>query len=229
MNYIWDLVIKAGQSGIHKKNIEFSVAESYSPYMELSCEVLNIRKIEHEVEVNPYYRYYEIFKDMFNINNNEDREFRDKLFDTTMHFLSDIDVLQGMNKKEYYIRFILKDINSGLLGNSAKEKINLFNEEEKAMLAGNILKLYITGQALYLLKDTLRHIFKGSIIYANYETLDELLFFINYRRNAVNESKLELIKEIFLPVKFRTEVYWKDHFGIIGVEETMKVDSIAMY
>lgn len=229
MNYVWDLVIKARQSGIPKKNIEFSVAESYSPYMELSNEVLNIRKPEHHVEVNPYYRYYEIFKDMFNINNNEDREFRDKLFDTTMHFLSDIDVSQGMNKKEYYIRFILKDINSGLLGNSAKEKINLFNEEEKIMLAGNILKLYITGQALYLLKDTLRHIFKGSIIYANYETLDELLFFINYRRNAVNESKLELIKEIFLPVKFRTEVYWKDHFGIIGVEETMKVDSIAMY
>ena len=229
MNYIWDLVIKAGQSGIHKKNIEFSVAESYSPYMELSCEVLNIRKIEHEVEVNPYYRYYEIFKDMFNINNTEDKEFRDRLFDITAHFLADIDVMQGMNKSEYYLRFVRRDINNGLFGELVKEDFDLFNEEEKNILAENIIRLYLTGDALYLLKDSLRKIFRNSTIYANYETLDELLFFINCNKKDLYEKKLELINEIFLPVKFRTRVYWKDHFGVIEAEDTMMIDSIALY
>ncbi len=229
MNYVWDLLIKAGQSGVQKKNIKFKAAESYSPYMELSNEALNFCRIEHEVEINPYYRYFEIFKDMFNINNTEDKEFRDSLFDIAVHFLADIDIMQGMNKNEYYLRFILRDMDNGLFGASVKEKIGLFSKEEKDMLAGNILRLYITGEALYLLKDTVRKIFKSSTIYANYETLDELLFFINYKRNETNEKKLELIKEIFLPVKFRTEVYWKDHFGIIDVDETMKIDSIALY
>lgn len=229
MNYIWDLVIKAGQSGIHGRNISFSVAESYSPYMELSCEVLNIRKIEHEVEVNPYYRYYEIFKDMFNINNTEDREFRDTLFDITAHFLADIDVMQGMNKSEYYLGFIRRDIESCLLGASVRENFKLFDDDEKNIIAENIIRLYLTGDALYLLKDSLRKIFRNSTIYANYETLDELLFFINCNKKDIYEKKLEMINEIFLPVKFRTRVYWRDHFGVIEAEETMRIDSIALY
>ncbi|MCX7746234.1 MAG: iron-dependent peroxidase [Clostridia bacterium] len=229
MNYVWDLIIKAGQTGIPKKNIKFTVAESYSPYMELSHESINFSKIDQEVEINPYYRFYEIFKDMFNINHVDDVEFRNTLFDIAVHFLTEIDIRQGMSKKEYYIKFILKELGDGVLGPKVKESLEILNEEDKNILAENILRLFITGEMLYLLKDTVRRIFKKSKIYANYETMDELLFFIDYKRTEVNEAKFQLIKDIFLPIRFRTEVYWEDHFGIIGVEETMMVDSIALY
>lgn len=229
MNYVWDLIIKAKQLNIPLKNIKFLAAKSYSAYMELSDKYLNFNKVENEVEVNPYYRFYEIFKDMFNINNNSDTEFREVLFDIAMHFLAEIDVMQGMNKREYYIRFIIEDIERGIFGEEIKDKFALFDKEEKNIIAHNILKLYITAEALYLLKDTIRKIFKNSTIYVNYEKKDELLFYIPYTRNDINEAKVDLIKEFFLPIKFHTEIYWKDHFGIIGVEETMKIDSIALY
>jgi hypothetical protein len=229
MNYVWDLVINAGQGGMQKKNIKFILAQSYSPYMELSNEIINFTKPEHEIEINPYYRYFEIFKDMFNINNIEDTELRNNLLDIAVHFLCDIDVMQGMSKREYYIRFILDDMEKGILGSSINDKLHMFDSEEKRLLADNILRLYITGEALYLLKDTVRKIFKNSTIYANYETKDELLFFIDTERTDEKEIKLTLIKDIFLPIKFRTEIYWRDHFGVIGVEETMKIDSIALY
>ena len=65
MNYIWDIIIKARQLGIDETKIKFIAAKSYSPYMELSNENINFKDIEQEVELNPYYRFFEIFKYFF--------------------------------------------------------------------------------------------------------------------------------------------------------------------
>jgi hypothetical protein len=75
----------------------------------------------------------------------------------------------------------------------------------------------------------MRNIFKNSIVYTNFKEKDELLFFIGEEKTKVKEEKLELIKEVFLPIKFQTEVYWEYHFGVIDVEEIMKIDEIALY
>ncbi|TYQ16929.1 UNVERIFIED_CONTAM: hypothetical protein Cloal_3510 [Acetivibrio alkalicellulosi] len=229
MNYAWDMIIIARQLGIDLKKINFVVAKSYSPYMELSNTEINSQDIEGDVEVNPYYRFYEIFKNMFNVNDTENMEFKKYLFDVTMHFLTKIDTFEGMNKKEYYKRFILTDIDNEMFGGKLKEKLKLFSVNEQDVLAHNIIRLYITGEMLYLFKDTIRKIFKNSIVYVNYEAKDELLFYISHKKTTINEAKIELIKEVFLPIKFRTEIYWNQHFGIIDVEETMEIDNLALY
>jgi hypothetical protein len=229
MNYVWDIIIYLRQTGREEKDIKFIAAKSYSPYMELSHADINFDKVEKEIEVNPYYRFYEIFKDLFNINNQEDIELRETLFDILMHFLSNIDTLQGMTKREFYIRFFLKDIEKGVLGSRIKKGFEVFSYKEKVIIVENLIRLYKTGEMLYLLKDTVRKIFKYSKIYANYETKDELLFYIPCARSSTNEAKMNFIMEFFLPIKFRTEIYWKDHFGIIGVDESMVIDSIALY
>ncbi len=229
MNYIWDIIIKARQLGIDETKIKFIAAKSYSPYMELSNENINFKDVDQEVELNPYYRFYEIFKYFFSLDNFEDLELRETLFDVAIHFLTSIDLMSGMNKREFYSRFIIADINNGLLGKDIKEGFELFDRMNQIVIAQNIIRLYITGEGLYLLKDTVRRIFHKSTIYANYETIDELLFYIPYERNDINVAKFEFIKTLFLPINFRVEVYWMDHFGIIGTDETMKIDKIALY
>lgn len=229
MNYIWDLLIKAERSGLTKGEIYFTAAKVYSPYMELSHEAINTSVVEQNVEINPYYRFYAIFRDLFDINNHEDMDLKNALFDIVVHFLADIDRIQGMNKREYYIRFALRDIENGMFGSNVREKIDVFNSEEKEVIASNVLRLYETGESVYLLKDTMRKIFKHSVIYANCEEKDELLIYIGQKANKTAQAKLECIKEIFLPVRFHTEVYWKEHFGIIDIKETMRIDSIALY
>ncbi|HEY8464240.1 MAG TPA: iron-dependent peroxidase [Bacillota bacterium] len=229
MNYVWDLVIKAHQAGIALENITFKLAKIYSPYLELSHENLNFNEVDPVVEINPYYRFYEIFKDLFNINNDEDLEFRNTLLDITIHFLTRIDLIQGMNKTEYYQRFIHRELAAGLLGPMVQARLKFFNEAEQAVLVENYYRLLITGEMIYLLRETIRKIFKNSFIYVNYETTNELLFFIACEKTDQNEIKLELIKDLFLPLKLSTLTYWKDHFGVIGMDETMRIDSIALY
>lgn len=229
MNYIWDLIIRGQELGMAKKDIHFLPAKVYSPYMELSQEDLNAMTVARDVEVNPYYRFYDIFNDMFDINNTEDTELRGALFDILIHFLADIDLMQGMNKREYYIRFVLRDIQDGLLGEVVKAHISLFDREEQEIIAVNVLRLYDTGEALYLLRDTVSRMFRRSTIYAISEEKDELLLYIGQRENETARNKLQLIMELLLPIQYSAEVYWNDHFGIIDEDYTMIQDRIALY
>ncbi|WP_342503640.1 iron-dependent peroxidase [Lysinibacillus sp. FSL L8-0126] len=229
MNYIWDLLIQAEEEGFLTKDIYFHLAKIYSPYMELSPQLLNSQEIEQHVEVNPYYRYFDIFKDLFHPDHTTDEAFRDALLDITLHFLAEIDRMQGLNKKEYYIRFMLRDIEANVFGKLVRDKIKSFSKKEQEIIALNMLRLYQTGEALYLIKDTLKNIFRNCFIYVKSEENDELLLYIHQKKTIENINKVQLIQEIFLPIGFQMEVYWQYHFGIIDVEETMKLDRIALY
>jgi hypothetical protein len=229
MNYIWDYVINAERNGIPQKKLRFLMAGVYSAYMELSPKMLNLREAEPEMEVNPYYRFYEIFKDFFHPDNQEDLELRNSLFNMIIHFLADIDRRLGMTKTEYRIRFVLADIKEGRLGAKLKRAIREFSLDEQDLIARNVYRLYRTGAMIDLLKDTVGKVFPRSIIYVNYEVKEELLLFLEYEPDEVNLIKLDAILEVFLPLRFRTEIYWDYHFGIIGNAEAMKVDTIALY
>ncbi len=229
MNYIWDLIVKAEESGLPKKEIHFSAAKSCSPYMELSTEMINAQAVEDHVEINPLYRFSAIFQGLLDVNHTQDAELKRSLFDIVVHFLADIDLMQGMNKKEYYIRFVLRDLEEGRFGHRVQERIRLCSKQEKDIIARNILRLYETGEAIHLLKDTMRHLFPHSIIYANCEEKDELLIYVGQEQSELALAKIELINDIFLPVRFHTEIYWQHHFGLIEVGETMRMDRIALY
>ncbi|WP_107924610.1 iron-dependent peroxidase [Lysinibacillus parviboronicapiens] len=229
MNYIWDLLIRAEDEGFAKKDIQFHLAKDFSPYMELSPQLLNAQQLEQQVEVNPYYRYYEIFKNLFHPDNVNDLELRQYFLDFVLHFLAEIDRMQGMNKREFSIQFILREIDANVFGNTVRDNMHAFTKKEKEMVVLNILRLYQTGDEIYLLKDTMKRLFSHCMIYVKSEEQDELLLYIGQKKSAFNEMKVRLVQEIFLPVNFQMEVYWQNHFGIIGAEETMKLDRIALY
>ena len=66
MNYIWEALLKADKENISRRNIKFKKAEVCSPYMEMSLEDINMSLLpeENSIEVNVYYRFYEIFKEL---------------------------------------------------------------------------------------------------------------------------------------------------------------------
>nr|WP_106780327.1 iron-dependent peroxidase [Lysinibacillus timonensis] len=229
MNYIWDLVIKAENDGFDKKDLYFKPATVYSPYLELSYENLNTQLIEFDVEINPYYRFHSIFHQLLDINTTGNEELKSTLFDIVTHLLAEIDVMQGMNKREFYIRFLIEDIESGAFGDEVQNQFFYFTRLEKEQIAINLLRLYETGEAVYLLKDTVSKMFPKSICYANCNESDELLIYIGQKETEKAWAKIQLILNLFLPVFFQVDIYWEAHFGIIDVEETMRIDHIALY
>ncbi|TDX58975.1 iron-dependent peroxidase [Orenia marismortui] len=229
MDYIWDVLVKAKNEEIDLKEISFKLASSYSPYMELSNEELNFNEISGGIEINPYYRFSEIFKDLFNPNYSEYQELREVLLDIIVHFLGQIDLQQGMDKIEYHKSFIYDEIKTGYFGARVKEGIKFFNPYEINILLRNFYKFYLSGDYIYYLKDTTKKIFEGSILYLNQEGINEILAYINDYSNEENLMKLKVIEDLFLPINFKLTTYWENHFGVIDVEETMQVGKISIY
>jgi hypothetical protein len=229
VNYVWDVLMRAREQELDIRSFRFVPAASYSPYMELSLEDLNTSELEQVVEINPYYRFYSIFRDLFQPDEEEHLELRESLFDIMMHFLAQIDLYQGMNRREYHIRFVRRDIGDGIFGPKVKESFGLLNREEQDAIAEELLRLYETGEAVHLLKETMRRIFHRSIIYANCEEKDELLIYIGQEETKLARIKADLILDLFLPARFTIELYWTHHFGILEADPTMKIDEIALY
>lgn len=231
MNYIWELLIKAEKQGITKKGVFFTHAQNYSPYMELSPLIINTKQIEIEepIEINPYYRYFEVFKHLFHPDSEMSEDIQGYLLDVVVHFLAEIDRIQGMNKREHYIRFLAREIEKDVFGQQMGTHFSLFDQEEQELILFNILRLYRTGETLYLLKDTLKKLFKKCVMYSKSEGRDEILLYVGQPKTTATEQKLQFVQTLFLPIGFRLEIYWENHFGMIDVAETMQIDEIALY
>lgn len=231
MNYIWELLLEADQEGIPRKHIIFELAKQYSPYMEISFEDLNRSTLENNlnIEINPYYRFFHIFKNLFHPDNTESIELRQVTLDILIHYLTDLDLKQGLCKREYYMRFIERDILNGIYGEQMTTVFKLLTLQEKQILLEAIFQLYTTGVSLLVFKNVMHRIFNRSFIYQNNETKSEVLIYIGERKSGLSVQKLQMLYEFFLPLHTKIVVYWEYHFCIFDVPGTNKIDEIALY
>ena len=107
MNYIWEALLKADKENLDRRNIKFKKAEVCSPYMEMSLEDINLNLLPegHSIEVNVYYRFYEIFKNLCDINFKENTELRETILDIILHYLGELDLKEGICKEEFQKNF----------------------------------------------------------------------------------------------------------------------------
>lgn len=100
MNYLWEVLLGARKQGIAEDGIRFTMAKEYSAYMEVSNQFLNQKEMEEGqvVEVNPYYRFYDIFKELYQPEMKEYTRLRDSLTNLVFHQLAENDVLSGMTR-----------------------------------------------------------------------------------------------------------------------------------
>ena len=147
MNYIWEILLKADKQNIPRKNLKFVQAEICSPYMEIAFNELNSTSLPENnvIEINESYRFYEIFKDLFNINNQESKELRKVLLDILLHYLGEVDLKRGLCKTEFYKHFLFKDILNKVFGEKLANNICYFEKDELDALLNGLITLYKTG------------------------------------------------------------------------------------
>lgn len=232
MNYLWDTIIKAKHAGVDLGEIRYQVAKEYSAYMEMAFQDMNTLMepdMDKVVEINPYYRFFNIFKNMFDMDNMEDVEVRNELFDWMIHLIGSIDVNMGMNKQEFFRRFVQAEIERGDFGEEAKESFSYFTELEKEYVTSQIVNLYKLDAPVNLLRKIVNYVFKYSYVYVNNLDRPEILIYAGVKKREQYIQKMNFILEVFLPLGYEWRIYWDKHFGIIGKAATMKVDSIVLY
>nr|WP_302143478.1 hypothetical protein [uncultured Schaedlerella sp.] len=230
MNYLWEAFLNADERGIKKEQMRFLIAESYSGYMEISDSFLNQKELQEElrIEVNPYYRFYDIFKDLFHPEMQEFPDLRKSLANLIFHLLAENDAMSGMTKEEYYKQFLYQNIRSGAFGRDAADTVELFKREERELILSGLLRQYQTGSSLDIFKDMAEELLPENIIYHSNENYYEILVYVGVKKEEQIVAKVELLKKLFVDLPYHVDVYYEHHFGIIGVEETMRIDEIAL-
>ena len=154
---------------------------------------------------------------------------RNSLTNLIIHMLAENDARRGMTKEEYYKKLLIRDIQSGVFGNEA---INVFvhmEQEEQNKLMSGWLRSYRTGSSLAIFIDMIHSLIDNSIVYHNNDFPEELLVYTSSRKNDELEQRLKFLIELFLDIQYHIEIYYEYHFGIIGIEDTMQIDEIALY
>jgi len=229
MRYIWELLIQAKAQGIDPQQIVYLIPKQFSPYLEVNFENLNQAELPTEIEVNPYYRFNEIFKDYFHPENTEDVSIRQVLFDLILHYLADIDIYRGMTKREYQIQFVLKDIENGLFGVEAKDCLTCLTFTERKLVGNYLLQLYHMQEEIYLFEEAVKQWFNHATVYANTRESDKIFLYLAEKESVNLLKKIKLLSILFLPFKYELEIYWQYLFGIIAVDETMGIDQMVIY
>ena len=202
-----------------------------SAYMELSLPFINQEELQGEkvIGVNTYCRFYSIFKHMYQPDQKEFPYLRNSLTNLILHLLAENDARRGMTKEEYYKKLLIRDIQSGVFGKEAIQVFAHMEKEEQDKLMSGWLRSYRTGSSLAIFIDMVHSLIDNSIVYHNNDFPEELLVYTSSKTTDELEQRLQFLIELFLDIQYRVEIYYEYHFGIIGMEDTMQIDEIALY
>lgn len=236
MNFIWDIVLRAEENGLRKEELFFWQAQQCSPYCEHSFPAINQRGVEHPViEINALYRFSHIFQELLHPAILQGPEYVRLIafilhfYDALIHYLSEIDLRHGLNRREFYVREIRKELLDGAFGAVAAAGAQAMRRELQIRIADELLTQMQTGSSLRNFRRALLIVFPGCLLYqSNFDTV-QLLLYIGREEDAEKEKQLAFLLEGFLPLGFHIRTFWQHHFGILGVDATMLQDQIAIF
>lgn len=231
MRELWEVVLEAKKEQMPLNDLRFVHEGKGSAYMELSLSFMNQEELQGEtvIGVNTYCRFYSIFKHMFQPDQKEYPYLRNSLTNLILHMLAENDAKRGMTKEEYYKKLLIYDIQNGVFGNEAIQVFDHMEKEEQDKLMSGWLRSYRTGSSLTIFIDMIHSLIDNSIVYHNNDFPEELLVYTGSRKTDELEQRLQFLIELFLDIQYRVEIYYEYHFGIIGMQDTMQIDEIAIY
>lgn len=227
--------MQAAQDNLESGKLFFKPAENFSPYYEQSFKQLNQKHVEDtDVEINPLARFSNIFEyllhpDIINLIYEEQRQFIFFYFDLITHILAEIDLCHGMTRREFYIRQIRRELLDGSFGEVAREGMTQLKRDKQIAVADELLRVMEIGLSVHSFCHIMKQIFEDCIIYQGREHPQRIYVYIGQPLDESNQKQWQLIRETFLAFDFEVRVFWENHFGILDVDETMRVDKIAIF
>lgn len=225
MTYLWETLLKAKEDGISEGRIRYEAAKNYSAYVEIADPYLNQEALPANlrVKVNPYYRFFDIFKDLFPPDEGEFPRLRESLANLIFHQLAQNDIMSGMTKEEYYKTLLYHDIVNGSFGTTTKKNFNLFSRHEQEIILSGLLRQYQTGSSLDIFLDMMGTLIENNIVYQSNYKPQELFIFIGQKKVERLEAKMDFLIRMFVEIPYHVDLFYEYHFGIIGMEDAMVI------
>lgn len=230
MNYAWEAVLQIEKNKKQREQLHFVEALNPSPYIEVSLMDLNLESPEEDrVEINPLYRLEDVFGKLFDKNIVGMEQTRELFFDVCMHYITQLDLREGLTKEDYYCKLVEKDIKMGKYGAAAKKQFTLFDKAEQKTILRTYLQLLKTGNYLQEFRKVIIRLYPHAFLYENNEIAYELLVYLGVNETEKVHERTDFLQKMFLPMQETVHWFYENHFGIIGVDDTMLVDEMVIF
>lgn len=198
MNYVWEAALQADAERIPREKIRYVPVDNGSPYTEIVRELINEKSLgEPEVLINPLYRFADVCSDIFSKNLEGFEQTREIFFRVLMQYMVQLDLRQGLDKQEYDLCFLIKDILQGVFGKDAAFIIRSFEKEKLRQLLRLILKLYQCGSSVYLFREVMRYLYPDSLVYASNEDVRQILIYVGRKETETEQKSWSFCRACF--------------------------------
>ena len=222
MKYIWEMFYKDKHPDVY-----LTQTKNFSPYQEIN-PLMDENIMEGELDYNSFCRYEEIFGKM-QINMMQDKEIYNVLFDIFSRHLIEVDLKSTITKEEIIKRSIIDNIKNKDYGETAANLYNQLDYEKQYKIAHYInLANKSCGVTIFLFAKAVTSLLETGVVYYDKEKKEQIILYVGRKRNIQDEILIELMQELFLPMKIKNVVLWDKHFGIINENTTMVIDGIVI-
>lgn len=235
MNFLWDIVLRAQEQGWKEEELFFRQAQEYSPFFEPSFSCINEQQIDSgTIELNLLYRFADMFQDILapehiGLKEEEYEEFRMFFADAVLHAVLYTDLRHGLSKRDLYIRKIREELLDGTFWKGAVRAFRQIERLKQNRLAALLLSQMETGSSLIIFRRAVLILYPEAMLYQMRYERKKLLLYLSSRKTDAGEQIMQLVQDLFLPTGFELRIFWQYHFGVIGIEDAMKLDETALY
>ena len=213
MKYLWQDYEETKQYCVPREIVE--------PYSEVQR-----KNDEGYTEISPLFRFENIFEALMaqEIDENTNKMLQNMIF----HFLAQLDFTSGIRDFSVEEYFIEREILGGYYGLQIKTNYSQLSKQEKVKILNLLRKKRNTHNKRSFFYEAVEEIFSNAKLYY-YEYERKFLLYIQASPTEENTAKFSLLKDLFFDVTDKIEVFWEQHFGIIGRDETMCMDKMIIY
>lgn len=180
-------------------------------------EVVNKKEIDISLRFSEEFKNYIGYK-LLN-EKEETKENFEYIENELLKFLGKLDLIRGLNKKKFVKELIWKEISNFI-------DVSIFNENEKNIITLYYYRMKKSGNDFKIFLEVIKNIFKNILVFY---TKKEILLYTSSTKEEKNIKKMQIIIDVFLDIDFPIRIFWENPCGIIGVSQTLKIDSIEIY
>lgn len=228
-NRIWEPYLAVLQRDEDMTNLHYEVKNSrVSPYLELQADSLYENEFYREslvhLSVNPYIRFFAVFDSLLTPDDLGYEEFNQALSDIFLHYLADLDLKLGMCKRDFYIKFFVREMEQGAYG--GVNDLEAFTGMERQVIAEWLLHFYRTGDYQECLSGAVRALMPTCEVLVREG--EEFVLHMREPWSEPMEQKLKFLLRLFLPLSSDYIIHWIQTYGVTGYEETMQLESFVL-
>ena len=158
------------------------------------------------------------------------KKFKKNIENNAINYLQELDFVSGTTVIDVICEKISEDIKKGILGISLKKYFLLLNSEEQQYIALLIYNEKINNvNCMKNFRLGIKYFFIDSLIYRQRSEKNKIIIYINKPKNRSNIAKIKTLELLFLELGMELKVFWENHFGVVNVDETVKIDEIAVF